>query len=221
MTKKYELLKDDHIEYEGHTLYRIRALKDFNNISAGDLGGYIEQEKNLSQYSKCWVYDEAKVYGNAHVFVNAKIFDNVNVYGNASIFGNAQIYDNAKIHGNSKVYDNAIVFGNAIVNGNAKIYNCAEIFKNAIISKGRIIGKISMPYKDIFIYQCEYRTLTAILTEDNEILYSIGCQDNMTEEEFINLIHNTNGGLEEHPHRNEYLRLIKIIKIYFEEVQNG
>ena len=215
MSKKYELLKDVHIEYEGHTLYRIRALKDFNNISAGDIGGYIEHEKNLSQYSKCWVYDEAKVYGNAHIFGNAKIFDNVNVYGNASIFENAQIYDNAKIHGNSKVYDNAIVFGNAIVNGNAKIYNCAEIFKNAIISKGRIIGKISMPYKNLFQYQCKKRILTAILTENDEILYTIGCQDNITEKEFIDKIHNDNGGLKENPHRNEYLKLIKTIKTYF------
>lgn len=197
MSKKYELLKDNYVMHMGVTLYRIKALKDFSDVKAGDIGGYVEKESNLSHEDNCWVYDDARV------------------------FENARIYDNATIHNNAKIFGNAEIFGNAIVNGNAKIYNCAEIFKNAIISKGRIIGKISMPYKDIFIYQCEYRTLTAILTEDNEILYSIGCQDNMTEEEFINLIHNTNGGLEEHPHRNEYLRLIKIIKIYFEEVQNG
>src|SRR5260364_343471 len=29
MSKKYELLKDDCIEYDGRTLYRIRALRDF------------------------------------------------------------------------------------------------------------------------------------------------------------------------------------------------
>lgn len=215
MSKKYELLKNDYIEHEGRTLYRIRALKDFNNISAGDLGGYIEQENNLSQYSKCWVYDEAKVYGNAHVFGNAKIFDNVKVYGNASIYGEAEIYDNSKIHGNAKIFEYAIICDKSIVNGNATIYNCAEILKNAIISKGRIIGKISMPYKDIFQYQCRHRMLTAILTENDEILYSIGCQHNITEKKFLDKIHNDNGGLKENPHREKYLKFIKMINIYF------
>lgn len=30
-------------------LHQIRALKDFNDVRAGDLGGYIEGEYNLSQ----------------------------------------------------------------------------------------------------------------------------------------------------------------------------
>lgn len=50
---KYELLQDDKIEVSGHTLYRIRALKDFKGAKAGDLGGYIEKEKNLSQEDNC------------------------------------------------------------------------------------------------------------------------------------------------------------------------
>lgn len=45
MNKKYELLKNDCINYKGRTLYRIKALKDFRNIKAGELGGYIENEK--------------------------------------------------------------------------------------------------------------------------------------------------------------------------------
>lgn len=44
--KKYKLLEDDTIEVDGHTLYRIRALRDFGNISKGTIGGYIESEKN-------------------------------------------------------------------------------------------------------------------------------------------------------------------------------
>lgn len=39
--KKFELTNET-IEYLGRTLHRIRALRDFSNVKAGDLGGYIE-----------------------------------------------------------------------------------------------------------------------------------------------------------------------------------
>lgn len=65
--KKYELLKDDTIQIGESTLYRVRALKDFSDVKAGDLGGYIGMEFNLSQEGNCWVYNNAKVRGNATV----------------------------------------------------------------------------------------------------------------------------------------------------------
>ena len=42
--KKYEILMDEEntIEWEGRTLHRIRALKDFRNVKKGDIGGYVE-----------------------------------------------------------------------------------------------------------------------------------------------------------------------------------
>ncbi|EJF84065.1 hypothetical protein MCU_00733 [Bartonella elizabethae Re6043vi] len=39
MEKKYELT-DETIEVDGHTLHRIRALKDFGDLKTGDLGGF-------------------------------------------------------------------------------------------------------------------------------------------------------------------------------------
>ena len=68
MKKKYELLKNDTIDVNGHTLYRIKALKDFGNVKKGDLGGYIEKEDNLRHYGNCWVYNDAKVYEDAIVY---------------------------------------------------------------------------------------------------------------------------------------------------------
>lgn len=50
---KYELT-DETIQLNGTTrtnLYRIRALIDFGNIKAGELGGYVESVNNLSQTS--------------------------------------------------------------------------------------------------------------------------------------------------------------------------
>lgn len=85
MNKKYELLKDDCIEHEGKTLHRIKSLKDFRNIKAGDLGGYVESEKNLSNDGNCWIYNKAKVYDDAEVYGYA------NVCGNAIVSGNVVI----------------------------------------------------------------------------------------------------------------------------------
>ena len=112
---KYKILKDQYIEAVGKKLYRIQALKDFNGVKAGDTGGYIENESNLSQYGNAWVYDNARVYGNAWVYDNARVYGNAWVCGNARVSGNAQVSDNAW------VYDNAWVCGNAWVYGNAQV----------------------------------------------------------------------------------------------------
>lgn len=40
--KKYELT-DTTIEHEGRTLYRIRVVRDFSDIKAGEPGGFIEE----------------------------------------------------------------------------------------------------------------------------------------------------------------------------------
>ena len=55
--KKYELVKEDSIVVDGFKLFRIRALRDFFVIKAGDLGGYVESEDNLSHEGYAWIYD--------------------------------------------------------------------------------------------------------------------------------------------------------------------
>ena len=92
--KKYELT-DTTITFQGRTLHQIRYLMDVGyNIKAGNLGGWVETEKNLSQRGNAVVCDNAKVYGNAMVC------DNAEVYGNAVVSGNAKI---------SKLYDLLVI----------------------------------------------------------------------------------------------------------------
>ena len=67
MDKKYEMTNESVI-LNDKTLYRIRALVDFNDVKAGDLGGYIEKEENLSHYGNAWVYDNARVCDNARIY---------------------------------------------------------------------------------------------------------------------------------------------------------
>ena len=82
--KKYELTSDTKIVF-GHILYRIKALSSFGCVSAGDLGGFLESEKNLSQNGNAWVSGNARVYGNARVSGSAE------VYGSARVSGNAEV----------------------------------------------------------------------------------------------------------------------------------
>lgn len=76
MDKKYELIKNDFIKKYGITLYRIKALKDFGNVKAGDSGGYIQSEHNLSQDGNAWVSDNASIFGNAEISGNGLIYSN-------------------------------------------------------------------------------------------------------------------------------------------------
>ncbi|MDX9692493.1 MAG: hypothetical protein RBT45_08550 [Acholeplasmataceae bacterium] len=132
-SKKYELI-DVGDKYNGNTkVYRVKALRDFGFVKKGEVGGFIENEDNLSHKGNCWVYDDAyvidkaKVYEDAIVATNAWVFDNAEVYGNAKVSGDAFIYHHAKVFGDAKVYDygrvynSAQVFGNAIVHGNARV----------------------------------------------------------------------------------------------------
>ena len=74
--KKYELT-DEFIEHwSGKKLYRIRALVTFGAVVAGQLGGFIESEKNLDQSlsGDAWVYGNAWVRSHAVIFEHKMIF---------------------------------------------------------------------------------------------------------------------------------------------------
>ena len=103
MAKKYELSNEILITDSGMVLYRVKALKDFGDIKKGDLGGYVESEKNLSHEGNCWIYNDAWVVDNALVSENAKIYDEVLMLENAIAYGNAIIKEDYIIYGNTRV----------------------------------------------------------------------------------------------------------------------
>ena len=88
--KKFELTTES-ITFLGRTLFRIKALISFGNVKAGELGGYIEKEGNLSHEGNAWVYGDAWVYGNARVYGDAWVCDNARVCGDAEVYGDADI----------------------------------------------------------------------------------------------------------------------------------
>ncbi len=137
-SKKYEFTGEmDFVT--GLILYRIRALRDFGDVKAGDLGGYIENESNLSHKGNCWVYDKARVFQNARVSGNAKVRSFfVDVCGNAKIYGNA-IFEAIFMGGNARLYGNAHIKGAVVIEGNAQIYDNARVTDHAHISDNAVI----------------------------------------------------------------------------------
>nr|DAD74172.1 MAG TPA: Putative transferase, nesg, ydcK, Structural Genomics.38A [Myoviridae sp. ctplG2] len=76
--KKFELTTES-ITFLGRTLFRIKALISFGNVKAGELGGYIEKEGNLSHEGNAWVCGDAWVYGDARVYGDAWVCDNADI----------------------------------------------------------------------------------------------------------------------------------------------
>ena len=114
MIKKYKLT-DGAYHTNDKILYRIQALKDFGDVKKGDLGGFVQNEDNLSHKGDCWIYENAKVYGEAKVYENAK------VYGEAKVYEKARVGGYALIRGNAKVFRYSRVRGSMIRSGNSKI----------------------------------------------------------------------------------------------------
>ena len=138
---KYELVKTDTKQFFGKTLYRIRALVAIGSLVApGDLGGYVESEKNLAQVSgNAWVYGDAQVYGNAQVYGDAR------VYGDAWVSGDAWVYGDAQVSGDAQVY------GNARVSGNAQVYGVARVSKRThwlLIGPAKSSGRFTTAFVD-------------------------------------------------------------------------
>lgn len=126
--KKYEITNET-IRVHGKTLYRIKSLIDFGNVTQGTLGGFIEKESNLSHDGNAWICDDGCVYDNAKVFGNAEVYDNAKVYGNARVGGNTCVHGDADVCDDAMVRDNAdyLCFrGLGSYNRNTTFFKCHD-----------------------------------------------------------------------------------------------
>jgi NDP-sugar pyrophosphorylase family protein len=196
--KKFELTTDK-IKSNGVTLHRIKALIDFGDVKAGEWGGYVEKETNLSQYGGAWVYTHAQVYGNAQVFGQALVYGNAQVFGNARICSDAKASGNARIFGNARISGNAHIFGDSLVYGNACMCDNAQVSSDAdyICLKG---------------FGSRNRNTTMFRTENGNICVSCGCFIGSLQE-FENKVKETHGN---NKFAKEYLALVEAAKIHFE-----
>ncbi|WP_312209840.1 YdcK family protein [Pseudescherichia sp.] len=99
------------------TLRQIVALKDFHDIRAGTLGGWVENEQVLSQQGSCWIYDE-----------------------NSMVFGGSRIRDSARISQPCTIYDGVEISDNAWVDG-SDICRGARLSGNVLVQRSRVSGE--------------------------------------------------------------------------------
>ena len=116
---KYELT--DHEYFMGELVYRIRALKDFGCIKAGDLGGWVSGEHNLSQYGTCWIGLAARAYQQAQVRVDAQICGYAVLSENAITAGDCEIFGSVELRGHADIADEIKIGGYTIVGGKIKL----------------------------------------------------------------------------------------------------
>ena len=168
--KKYKLT-DESINFCGRKLYRIEALKDFSDVEKGEKGGFVENERNLSQENNCWIYDDAKVFDNASVFGNAIVGENACIKDNARVFENAIVSGNAKIYGYAKIYGIALIYENAIVCENAKVYEFAKVYSNAeIFSDATVISD-----SDYIIFKNWWSSGRCFTWTRSNNMWKVGC----------------------------------------------
>lgn len=211
--KKYELTEET-INVFGKTLHRIRATRDFSNVHAGDLGGFIENELNLSHDRDTWVYGNAWAYGEARVYGNALVGGDARVGGNALVSGDARVGGNASVSGDARVEGKALVGGDARVEGNALVSGNARVGGNALVSgNARVYGeaRVKGP-RDIYWISCigsRDGTTTFFRNANNGISVSCGCFYG-TIDEFAAAVTKTHGDNE---HAQAYRHAIEIAKL--------
>ena len=136
--KKYELT-DEFIEiWSGKKLYRIRALAAFGAVVAGQLGGFVESERNLDQSLSCnaWVCGNALVYGDARVYGDAE------VYGDARVYGNAEVCGDARVRSCAVISERKMIFWASNVgseNGTLTVFNGKD---GLIVTRGCFTGTV-------------------------------------------------------------------------------
>lgn len=158
MNKKY-ILTDETRFVEGRILHRIKALRDFDGgfikVKAGELGGWVQCEENLSHEGTAWVYDDACVMDSGKIVNSAKVYDTATVQDkavvsctaivcehaivrdSAVVFGRALVGGNAIVGGTSGIFGNAHVDGHAYVRGDAKVYEDAVVTGDTTVITGR------------------------------------------------------------------------------------
>ena len=130
--KKFELTAEFVTNVFGKKLFRVKALVAFGNVEKGELGGFIENEDNLSHDGNAWVSGNAQVSGNARVSGDAWVYGNAWVSGDAQVSGDAHVSGDARVSGNARVSGDAVVYDEAdyaTVKGFGQFFRATTFFR--------------------------------------------------------------------------------------------
>lgn len=173
--KKYKLTDETKV-YNGKTLYRIQALKNFSYVIKGQKGGFVESENNLSQENDCWISNDAKVFDDARVSGYAEVVQNAIVCGRSKVANNALVYGHAFVK-DSCIIDDAVVGDYAkvtsgvSVGGGSNIRGYVEIKNDVEVHNGTCLGgNTNIHHQDDFItFQLWWKgneTITYVFNND-------------------------------------------------------
>ena len=159
--KKYELT-DEMKSVMGKNLHRIRYLIDIpaHGIDAGDLGGWVENEENLSQTGNCCVI------GNGCVLENGRVTENGCVAENGQVAGNGQVAENGCVIGNGRVDENGRVAGHGWIAENGCV-----IGNGRVNDSGRVDGHGCVTDDGLVTANCDIVMITGFLEENRTITF--------------------------------------------------
>lgn len=145
LNKKYEILNTKY-QHFSDTLFQIRALKDFGNIKAGQLGGWVSGYHNLSQDGLCWVYPGSKVY------MEARVLDDAQAMG-GWIWCRAKLREEAICKDNCFLFDDTDCFGQCLLENEACASGFSRVFEQAKIRQRGAIASRAWAHGRSEIYQ--------------------------------------------------------------------
>ena len=147
--QKYEITDIVHEEYP--FLHRIHALRNIGiRVKAGDLGGFVESESNLSfePGDDAWIFDDAIACGNSCVDKGSRL------RGNAVACGNAYISQGSTLSDQARAEDDAYIRGadlceHARASGSGTILDSPDTGQAPVLSEtcvvyGTVMGDIHM-----------------------------------------------------------------------------
>ena len=141
---KKELIKTSNLKYEitdiPHETYpflhRIRALRDIGKtVKAGDLGGFVESESNLSvdPDDDAWIFDDAIAAGDAYVDQNSCLRDAAIACDSAYVSHGSVLSDHARAE-DSAYLRGGVMNSSARASGFAQLVSAPNQFGTPLLS---------------------------------------------------------------------------------------
>lgn len=174
---KYRFDYNDFLDIEGHRVYRIYATQDMEDIGikAGDCGGYIENEGNLSRKGNAWVYDGPTeisfgygtnnkpgiVFGEAQVMGDASVGDGAIVKDEAVLLDDATATYGAEVSGKSVLCDLSYVVSSSV--HDCSLHGRSNVVKNANVNNTEMYNDSSISGNYSIVSHCTLRDESRIL----------------------------------------------------------
>lgn len=177
MNDKFKLWGGGKI-HDGKKVYRVQALKDFNDVKQGDKGGYIESEDNLSfkDGDVSWVYDDAVVHGKSTVTENSFVDKD-------AIVKDSRIEEGSRVSHNAEV-EHTRVTSSEIQNSNTFYANIKDsnISHECVVKNTRVEGSRIENGSEIY----NSRMKDSVLVNDARVTRGADLQNRQVDSEVIN-----------------------------------